>query len=95
METTIYRFREGVERFFITDVNNPAASAQSQSDISVMWDRVYNLPGDFTHVPGGANVLFMDGHCEFVKYVPDAPGDVWPITRQAVDTFTEIYEAYS
>jgi len=86
--TTIHKLREGIERFFITDINNPAASSRSQSEISVMWDRVYNNPGDFTHVPGGANVLFMDGHVEFVKY----PGDVWPVTRQAVDTFTAIMQ---
>ncbi len=85
----IYHIRDGIERFFITDINNPAASSEAQSDISVMWDRVYDNPGDFTHVPGGANVLFMDGHVQFVKY----PGDVWPITRQAVQTFTDIMTA--
>ncbi len=30
-EQTIYRLREGIERFFITDINNPAASATAQS----------------------------------------------------------------
>ena len=92
-ETTIYRLREGIERFFITDINNPAASAEAQSGITVMWDRVYDTPGGFTHVPGGSNVLFMDGHVQFVKYIPEGPGEVWPITRQAVDTWTEIYDA--
>jgi hypothetical protein len=29
---TIYRLREGIERFFITDINNPAASAKAQSE---------------------------------------------------------------
>lgn len=90
-KTTIYKIREGVERFFITDINNPAASARPQSEISVMWDRVYPTPGDFTHIPGGSNVLFMDGHVQFIKY-PSAEG-VWPITRQAVDTFLLIMEA--
>nr|AUN37043.1 hypothetical protein [uncultured bacterium] len=28
---TIYRLREGIERFYITDINNPAASAAAQS----------------------------------------------------------------
>ena len=27
----------------------------------------------FNHVPGGCNVLYMDGHVEFVKYNP-VPG---------------------
>ena len=92
-DVTIYRVREGIERFFITDINNPAASAKAQSEISVMWDRVYDTPGGFTHVPGGSNVLFMDGHVQFARYDPNGSGDVWPITRQAVDTWTEIYIA--
>ena len=35
---TVYRLREGIERFLITDINNPAASTQAQSEIVVMWD---------------------------------------------------------
>jgi len=76
---TVYRLREGIERFFITDINNPAASAVAQSELPVMWDEAY-APGDagwwFNHVPGGSNILYMDGHVEFVKY----PGE-WPICR--------------
>lgn len=74
---TIYRIREGVERFMITDINNPAASAQAQSTIIVMSDLLSNTGADqlFNHIPGGCNVLFMDGHVEFQKYQPegDAP----------------------
>ena len=33
-----YRLREGIERFFITDINNPAAGAKAQSSIPVMFD---------------------------------------------------------
>ena len=25
----------------------------------------------FNHVPGGGNVLYLDGHCEFLKYQKD------------------------
>jgi prepilin-type N-terminal cleavage/methylation domain-containing protein/prepilin-type processing-associated H-X9-DG protein len=73
---TVYRLREGIERFFITDINNPAGSAQAQSEISVMsdWVTVRQQQGEsFNHVPGGANVLYMDGHVEFLRY----PG-IWP-----------------
>ena len=35
---TMLRMREGIERFFITDVNNAAASAKAQSEVWVMWD---------------------------------------------------------
>ena len=67
----IYRLREGVERFLITDINNPGASAQAQSMVPMYWDSISSTPGGaaaFNHVPGGANVLYMDGHCTFVRY---------------------------
>ena len=69
---TIYRLREGIERFLITDINNPAGSASAQSELPVSWDFVlYETGGyrvDFNHIPGGANVLYMDGHVEYSKY---------------------------
>ena len=71
--TTIYRLREGIERFLITDINNPAASAQSQSEIFIMMDAVSLKTSDFNHVPGGSNILYMDGHVEFMRYPNKAP----------------------
>ena len=74
--TSAPRLKEGVERFFITDINNPAAGAQAASTIPIMWDE---LSGDeathFNHIPGGCNVLYMDGHVEFLKYTPDGHGE--------------------
>ena len=74
-QPTIYRFREGIERFFITDINNPAGSTKAQSELPVMWDQVsMNTVRDgFNHLPGGANVLFMDGHVEFFRYPSEHP----------------------
>jgi prepilin-type processing-associated H-X9-DG protein len=63
-----------VERFLITDINNPAASASAQSNSAIMWDNSFTTGGaisgsdNFNHVPGGANILYMDGHVEFAKY---------------------------
>jgi prepilin-type N-terminal cleavage/methylation domain-containing protein/prepilin-type processing-associated H-X9-DG protein len=65
---TIYRMREGIERFMITDINNPGASALAQSEIAVMYDAISETASSFNHVPGGANVMYMDGHVEFIKY---------------------------
>jgi prepilin-type processing-associated H-X9-DG protein len=77
---TLLRLKEGIERFFITDINNPAGSAQAQSELPIMWDMVTGRVRDegpinpelgvvgFNHVPGGANTLYMDGHVEFNKY---------------------------
>ena len=71
---TCSRLREGIERFFITDINNPAASAKAQSEIFIMTDDVSgDYAGNFNHVPGGGNVLYMDGHVEFIKYPGDTP----------------------
>ena len=66
--TTIYRLKEGVERFLITDINNAGSSSQSQSAIPVMWDVTATNPEFFNHIPGGSNVLYMDGHVDFIKY---------------------------
>ncbi len=65
---TIYRLREGIERFLITDINNPAASAMAQSTLFIMFDHVTSDPSAFNHVPGGANVLYMDGHVDWIRY---------------------------
>ena len=65
---TINRLREGIERFLITDINNPAASAVGQSEIWVSFDNFSAAVGKFNHVPGGSNVLYLDGHVEFVRY---------------------------
>jgi prepilin-type processing-associated H-X9-DG protein len=75
---TIYRLREGIERFLITNINNPAGSAVAQSEIPVYWDWVRGgeTTQYFNHVPGGSNVLYLDGHVEFQRY----PGR-WPAVK--------------
>jgi len=70
---TLYRLRDGIERFMITDINNPAATAKAQSEIWIMMDLVATGTKGFNHVPGGCNLLFMDGHVEFVRYPGRAP----------------------
>ena len=65
---TIYRLREGIERFLITDINNPAGSAQAQSIIQIMADLTATMPSAFNHIPGGSNILYLDGHVEFQRY---------------------------
>ena len=76
---TIFRLREGIERYLITDINSPGATARAQSNLPIMWDTITtDVVGgvDFNHVPGGANVLFFDGHVEFIKYP-----SVFPLTK--------------
>lgn len=75
---SVMRLREGVERFLITDINNPATTAKAQSELPIMWDKISSNVGGgigFNHVPGGCNALYLDGHVEFVKL-----GDRFPAT---------------
>lgn len=87
-QKTLYRLREGIERFFITDINNPAASAMAQSELAIMHDdanaNIQQGGGSFNHVPGGGNVLYLDGHVEFLRY----PGE-WPICASWSNMFAE------
>ena len=89
---TVYRLRDGVERFYITDINNPAASNLAQSGIAVMHDELSANITDgrgepaANHIPGGGNVLYMDGHVSFIKYAGD-----WPICR----TWSSLFAMYS
>ena len=82
---TLYRLREGIERFFISDINNAAATAVAQSELAVMFDLLSTVPAEYNHVPGGTNVLWMDGHVKFMKF----PGD-YPATR-AFATLTSMF----
>ena len=75
-DVTVYRLREGIERFFITDINNPAASALAQSELPIMFDEITTNTKNFNHIPGGCNVLYMDGHVEFLKYPDTFPVSV-------------------
>lgn len=85
--------REGIERVFITDINNPEASAQAQSSIPLIWDTT-KQDGEwssqspismYNHVPGGANMLYMDGHVEFIKYPAPLAQATWPLARISLD----------
>ncbi len=76
--------KEGVERFMITDINNPAGSAKAQSEIIAMFDTAMRftngVPGSsYNHVPGGINCLFMDGHVAFFRAPQPVGGVCWPL----------------
>jgi prepilin-type N-terminal cleavage/methylation domain-containing protein/prepilin-type processing-associated H-X9-DG protein len=78
---TVMRLREGIERFAVSDINNPAATARAQSELAVMFDTFGSFADAedaaggivFNHIPGGSNVLYMDGHVEFVRYKSKFP----------------------
>ena len=80
---TIRRLRQGIERFLVTDINNPAGSSMASSEIPVAWDHITTSTADFSHVPGGGNVLYVDGHVEFLRY----PAEEFPMTEDSARTF--------
>lgn len=87
---TLFRLREGAERFMITDINNPGASAQGQSIVPVMWDQITPAENDAPHKPGGCNVLYMDGHALFVKY----PAERFPVSSASARCFTRFNRVF-
>lgn len=94
---TYMALREGIERFVITDINNPAASARAQSEMPIMWDAwagfneffQMSIVGGFNHVPGGSNVLYMDGHAEFIRY-----GSKFPVANSPDGTYGDQLDAW-
>jgi prepilin-type N-terminal cleavage/methylation domain-containing protein/prepilin-type processing-associated H-X9-DG protein len=88
------KLKEGIERFLITDINNPAAAARAQSTVPVYFDTTRGYFGgavgeldvnEFNHVPGGGNTVYLDGHVEFQKFpAPDGDNKNWHMTRLTV-----------
>jgi len=81
----IFRLREGIQKMMITDVNDTAAAASAASNVTVMWDEAMAMQTSgqvkFHHLPGGCNVLYMDGHVDFMKYPQGAAyGEIDPAT---------------
>jgi prepilin-type N-terminal cleavage/methylation domain-containing protein/prepilin-type processing-associated H-X9-DG protein len=73
---TVYRLREGAERFLLTDINNAGSANVAQSSVWIMPERISVIPQKYNHIPGGSNVLYMDGHVEFKKYSRDGEAPV-------------------
>ncbi|MDZ4861482.1 MAG: DUF1559 domain-containing protein [Candidatus Hydrogenedentes bacterium] len=80
---TIRRLKMGIERFLITDINDPTRTSAASSTVPVLWDHITTASIDFAHVPGGANILYLDGHVQYEKY----PGANFPMTEDSARTF--------
>jgi prepilin-type N-terminal cleavage/methylation domain-containing protein/prepilin-type processing-associated H-X9-DG protein len=87
----IPRLREGIERFAVTDINNPASAASAQSDAIVSFDEsraygtgssMFDSTNRFNHVPGGMNILYMDGHVEWGKFRTEG-AHKWTVNQHA------------
>lgn len=72
--------KDGIEQAYVQDSSDPATIARAQAAIPVIVER------PSAH-EGGANVLYMDGHVEFVKY----PGK-YPMSERFVKALESIQE---
>ena len=45
----------------------------AQSEIFIYFDMLATVASSFNHVPGGCNVLYLDGHVKFEKYPSEPP----------------------
>jgi prepilin-type N-terminal cleavage/methylation domain-containing protein/prepilin-type processing-associated H-X9-DG protein len=69
----IRRLTMGIDRFLQTDINVIFTGLETGSSIiPLMWDQISTDVGEFSHVPAGQNVLYLDGHVEFVRYDPNS-----------------------
>jgi prepilin-type N-terminal cleavage/methylation domain-containing protein/prepilin-type processing-associated H-X9-DG protein len=80
--SVLHRLRQGIERFLITNVLNNTTSDAAASTVPLMWDHATTKVIDFSHVPGGGNVLHLDGHAEYLRY----PADRFPFTMDSART---------
>jgi prepilin-type N-terminal cleavage/methylation domain-containing protein/prepilin-type processing-associated H-X9-DG protein len=76
---TIFRLAANVDRFLISDINVLLTGEEAGSSIvPIMWDQISTSISEFSHVPAGQNVLFLDGHVEFFRY--DKSSTLFPIS---------------
>lgn len=75
----LFRLRSGIEAALFENDSTPSAALMRR--IPVLIERI----GNHTHEMVGANVLYLDGHVEFIEY----PGK-WPMTEKTVRILNEL-----
>ena len=88
-EPKVYRLREGLEKIFVTDANNPSAIAKVKSEVWVMHDKAHLNPEYTNHRPEGSNVLFLDGHVEYMRYM-NKPSDTPPVSSAIAEAYAMV-----
>jgi prepilin-type N-terminal cleavage/methylation domain-containing protein/prepilin-type processing-associated H-X9-DG protein len=77
--STLNRLSAGVDRFLITDINTIFTGDEvGASVVPVVWDQISTLISEFSHVPAGQNVLYLDGHVDFHRY--DINSTAFPVS---------------
>jgi prepilin-type processing-associated H-X9-DG protein len=81
---TVFPLREGVERHLMRDINGPAPSHLNQWPIPVLLEIATWKYKDSVDDFKGTNVLYMDGHVEFV------PLGTFPVLPSILDALNGI-----
>jgi prepilin-type processing-associated H-X9-DG protein len=86
IDPELRRLKEGLEPFFLEEGDDPdadasafAPSAYARSSVPVVWE----WPDH--HEPAGGNVMYLDGHVEFVRM-----GRKFPMTPEAFRVLREL-----
>jgi prepilin-type N-terminal cleavage/methylation domain-containing protein/prepilin-type processing-associated H-X9-DG protein len=73
------RLSSGVDRFLIQDINQIFTGTETGASIvPLMWDQISTTIAEFSHVPAGSNILYLDGHVEFERY--DKTSTTFPVS---------------
>jgi prepilin-type N-terminal cleavage/methylation domain-containing protein/prepilin-type processing-associated H-X9-DG protein len=77
--SVLNRLSAGVDRFLITDINSIFTGDEvGSSVVPIVWDQISTLISEFSHVPAGQNVLYLDGHVDFHRY--DVNSTAFPVS---------------
>jgi prepilin-type processing-associated H-X9-DG protein len=66
----IHRLSQGVDRFLDMEINTifVGEDVTTASLVPIIWDQISTNISEFSHVPAGQNVLYLDGHVDFYRY---------------------------
>jgi prepilin-type processing-associated H-X9-DG protein len=80
----LLRLRDELEKQFVADPGDRTACAKIAASIPVLVERLGH------HKPEGGNVLYLDGHVEFIRY----PGK-FPMTETGMEILTSLESQFS
>ncbi len=81
-DKTFIRLGKGVEVFFTTKYTDPEALARTRATIPILFETFSSI--GFDHDPDGANVLYLDGHVDYVRF-----GSQFPVTEPVQEVLRE------
>ena len=82
----LHRLSSGVDQFLLTDTNNIFTGDEiGSSVVPIIWDQISTNIADFSHVPAGQNVLYLDGHVDFHRY--DLNSTQFPVSPMTAAQF--------